>query len=361
MSETRVAGPRLTAQSLLRGTSPLQLGYSNARGIRLRLFGKGPDDMRRRTFMKSLGILCGQAWLARGFANFAGSATSLLRRFKLGSISDEWSQDFEEALKAMKTYGLRWVEIRTLWKVYNTETSPAQLQRLKDLLEKYRFKVSVLDTAVYKCALPGTKPLAAEKDMYPYSGQMDLLKLGIERAHALGTDKLRVFTFWRVTEPEKHFTRIADDLSKALEIARAAGVRLVLENESECNVATGRELARMLELVPMNNFGANWDIGNGYWQGEDSFPTGYAVLPKQRIWHMHLKDVRCDPGHKNCQTVIVGTGQVDLLGQFRALVKDGYQGTMSLEPEYEAPGITHLEATKRSLEALLKIMTTALA
>jgi hypothetical protein len=46
-----------------------------------------------------------------------------------------------------------------------------------------------------------------------------------------------------------------------------------------------------------------------------------------------------------------------LAGQFRALLRDGYQETMSLECEFKAPGLTHLETTKRSLEGLLKLMS----
>lgn len=316
--------------------------------------------MNRRTFLRFSAIGSATAKLA-GEANvFGGPATSPLSRFKLGSISDEWSQDLEEALKGMKSFGLQWVEIRTLWETYNTEANPAQVQLIMNLLARFEFRLSILDTALYKCALPGTKPVVNEKDVYPYAGQMDLLNRAIERARALGADTLRVFAFWRNANPDEHFRRIAEELSKAAEVARDAGMRLVLENESACNVATGRELARMLELVPTANFGANWDIGNGYWQGEVSFPTGYAALPKGRIWHMHLKDVRCDAGYKNCQTAIVGTGQVDLLGQLRALVRDNYQGTMSLEPEYEDAHTSHLTATRRSLKTLLGIMSKAL-
>ncbi len=329
-------------------------------------------NMKRRTFLKCMGILAGS--LGVSIAAAAGSrhrespkatdsalpAKSPLSVFKLGVISDELSRDFEQALSIMKKYGLSWVEIRNVWGTYNTEASPAQIQNLKDLLKKYEFKVSVLDTALYKCALPGTTPVVNQKDAYPYSGQMDLLKRAMERAQALGTDKLRVFAFWRVADPEQHFPRIAEELSKAAEVARGGGMRLLLEDEGSCNVATGHELAHTLKLVPAANLGANWDVGNPTWHGEISFPDGYAALDKQRIWHMHLKDVRCDPDHEHCKTAIVGTGQVNLLGQFRALAKDKYQGTMSLEPEYQAPGITHLEATQRSLEALLKIMATAL-
>lgn len=60
-----------------------------------------------------------------------------------------------------------------------------------------------------------------------------------------------------------------------------------------------------------------------------------------------------------CHTAIVGAGQVNLIGQLRALLSNNYQGTISLEPEYEAPGITHFEATRQSLDALLKLMARA--
>ena len=321
--------------------------------------------------------------LALSAGSFGGSRTpaaSPLLRFKLGVISDEFSQDFEEALKTMKQFGLEWVEIRTVWGAYNTEASSPQIRRIKDLLSKYEFRVSVVDTALYKCNLPGTENVVKEKDAYPYAQQMDLLNRAIERAQALGTDKLRVFAFWRVADPERYYARIAVELAKAAEVAQKAKMRLVLEDEGSCNVGSGHELAAMLKLAPAVNLGANWDVGNGYWHGEVSYPAGYAALDKHRIWHMHLKDVPCGAaptakekaeafrkqgtrvsGRSKCQTAIVGTGQVDLAGQLRALLRDGYEGTMSLEPEYEAPGVTHFEATRRSLEGLLDIMASVMA
>jgi sugar phosphate isomerase/epimerase len=341
--------------------------------------------MQRRSFLKNAGVLSASACLT-GFNTFAKpvvpspSPSSPLGRFKLGVISDEFSQDLEEALKTMKGFGLEWVEVRSVWGVYNTEATAEQLRRIKDLLAKYQFKVSVVDTALYKCNLPGTQNIVGEKDAYPYAQQMDLLKRASDRAHALGTGKLRVFAFWRTAHPEQYTSRIAEELSKAAEAARHEGVQILLENEGACNVGTGHELAQMLKLAPAANFGANWDVGNGYWHGEVSYPDGYAALDKSRIGHMHLKDVRCGaaasteqkaeafrkPGQRvteqsKCHTAIVGTGQVDLKGQVRALLKNDYQGTMSLEPEYEAPGVTHFEATRRSLEALLKIMSSAMA
>jgi sugar phosphate isomerase/epimerase len=334
--------------------------------------------MRRRTFLKDLGALCGGGMATGNLSRLAASTGATLDRFRLGVISDELSQDFGEALKIMKGYGLDWVEIRTVWKTYNTEAGPEQVQRIRTLLKQYDFKVSVLDTALYKCDLPGAGNVMGEKDVYPYAGQVDLLKRAMDRAHAFGTDKVRVFSFWRVADPEAHFPRIAGELAKAAELAGNGGIRLVLEDEGSCNVGCARELTKMLSLVPNVNFGANWDVGNGYWHGEVSFPDGYALLDKKRIWHVHLKDVRCGDsaarqskaeawrpkgGLENqtptCHTALVGEGEVDLLGQLRALLRDGYQETMSLEPEYETPSLTHQEATRRSLEKLLKIVATA--
>jgi len=312
--------------------------------------------MDRRTFLKKLGVFSSSIPLAAGATDAAQTARSPLSRFKLGAISDGFSQDFEQALKIMKSYGLAWVEIREVFGIYNTEATAAQIQRLKDLVHRYGFRVSVIDSALYKCTLPGTKPVKRAKDNYAYADQMELLKRACDRAHALSADKIRGFTFWRVAEPGKLSGRIAQELGKAAEVAEHAGMRLVIENEESCNAGTGRELTEILRMAPARNLGTNWDVGNGYLQGEISFPDGYNALDKKRIWHMHLKGVGCDANLKNCSETFAGQGQIDLRGQFSQLLRDGYRETMSLECEFEAPGLTHLETTKRSLEGLLKVM-----
>ncbi len=283
--------------------------------------------MERRAFLKWLQILCSSALFAGGVSDAArAEPMSPLRRFKLGAISDGISQDFEQALKALKSYGLSWVEIRKVFGIYNTEASPTQIQRLKESITRYRFRVSAIDSALYKCTLPGTTPIKAEKDDYPYSEQMELLKRASDRAHALGTDKIRGFTFWRVAKPGEVSERIAEELGKAAEVANRAGMRLVIENEEACNAATGHELAAILKMAPASNLGVNWDVGNGYWHGEVSFPDGYNALDRKRIWHMHLKGVKCEPNLKNCQETFAGAGQIDLVGQFRQLIRGRISG-----------------------------------
>ncbi len=317
-------------------------------------------NMDRRAFLASMGVLSGPVWCAAR-ATASETAVPPLSRFKLGAISDGFSQDFEEALKIMKRYGLSWVEVRDVYGIYNTEASAAQIRQIRDLLDRYGFRVSVVDSALYKCTLPGTEPLNHPKDSYSYAGQMDLLERACERAHAWGADKVRGFTFWRVAEPTKISGRIAEELEKAAEAANRMGMRLVIENEESCNAATGHELAGILKLAPARNLGINWDVGNGYTKGEISFPNGYDALDKKRIWHMHVKGMTCQPNLQHCSESLAGEGQIDLSGQFARLLRDGYQGTMSLECEFTMPGLSHAETSQRSLEGVLRAMTTALA
>jgi sugar phosphate isomerase/epimerase len=318
------------------------------------------SNQARRDFLKNFGAFSAAA-LASTWAYGATDNAALARQFKLGAISDGFSMDFEEALKLMKGYGLEWVEIRNVWGVYNTEASPEQIRKIKDLMNQYGFRISVVDTALFKCTLPGTTPVVTLKDAYPYSGQMDLLKRAADRAHTWGTDKLRGFAFWRVADPAGVVGRIAEELGKAGEVAKGAGLRVVIEDEPTTNVGTAHESARLLAAVKASNVGANWDCGNGCVRGEIPYPDGYNALPKDRIWHMHLKGVACGAGLTKCHEDFPDQGSIDLVGQFRALRRDHYTGTMSLECEFSAPGMSHQQTTQRSMEGLLRVLAKAAA
>jgi sugar phosphate isomerase/epimerase len=312
--------------------------------------------MLRRTFLRNAVLTVGAACGAQG-ARSGGLPIPPAGSFKLGAISDGFSQDFEKALQIMKGYGLSWVEIRGLWGKYNTEGTPEEIKRAKCLLDQYNFKCSVVDSSFYKCVLPGTKPVSMEGGYHiPYSGQMDLLKRAMDRCHAWGTDKVRIFTFWRVANPEAIYTRVSEDLAKAASVAQSEGVRLVIENEEACNAGTGHELAAIIKMTPSPNLGYNWDVGNGYEHGEAAFPDGYSALDKSRIWNMHLKGIQCAQGFKRCEETFADVGVIDLVGQLRALLRDHYTETMSLECESNAPGMTHQQTTERSMQGLLRVI-----
>ena len=311
--------------------------------------------MRRREFLASgaaMSLLSAMpAWAAD------------VKRFALGVITDEVTQDFEQALLWTKGFGLDWVELRFLWGKYVTELSAEDVKHAKDLLAKHGLEVSVVDSAYFKTLLPGTQSKfntgKADPLQSDFGAQKGILERAMQRAKDFGTEKIRIFACLRVEDPKSVFDRVAKELESTAAIAQREGIRLLLENEFTCNVATGAEGAAMLNLVKSPALGLNWDPGNAYEAGETPFPNGYEALDKKRIWHMHLKDAA--PGAKGGAPAWkpVGGGEIDFVGQFRALIKDGYQGTMSLETHYLNAAKNKEASSRESMEGLLKVIRQA--
>lgn len=260
-------------------------------------------------------------------------------RVQLGIITDEVSPDLEKALEFCKQFDFKRVELRNVWGKYITEFQPDEVKRAQNLLAKYSIRVSVVDTEYFKIQLPGTTSTHTPKREAPdiYQKQDALLERAIGRARDFGTDKLRIFAFWRVEDPKTVFERVRKDLEKSAEIARKEKIRLVPENEHACNVATARESVAALNAVRSAGLGLNWDPGNAYAGGEhDTFPEGYAMLDKKRIWHMHVKDCDQDAAGKY-RWLPAGAGKIDYVKQFAALRADGYRGSISIETHFRLP------------------------
>jgi L-ribulose-5-phosphate 3-epimerase len=298
-------------------------------------------------------------------ALLAGSAIPMwsanVKQFKLGIITDEVTQDFEQALIWTKGFGLSWVELRFIWGKYVTELTGDDVKRAKDLLAKYNMRVSVIDSPYFKTLLPGTTSKFSDPKIDPlqsdFAKQDEVLERAMARAKDFGTDKVRIFAFLRVADPTSVFDRVAKELDRSASVAQREGIRLLLENEFSCNVATGIEGAAMLKAVKSPAIGLNWDPGNAFAAGEKKpYPDDYNSLDKKRIWHMHLKDAQDDPGRSESTWRPIGGGKIDYLGQFRAVLKDGYEGTMSLETHYLNAAKNKEASSRESMDGLLKII-----
>jgi hypothetical protein len=82
-----------------------------------------------------------------------------------------------------------------------------------------------------------------------FKHQDELLERSISLAKQFNTGKVRCFDFWRLDDVAPYRAAIDEKLRSAAEIAGKQDILLVLENEFECNTATGREAARTLNAV----------------------------------------------------------------------------------------------------------------
>lgn len=309
---------------------------------------------RRRLLQSTLAAVPGAA----AFLSSSSLAFGALP-FKLGIITDEITQDFEQALDFISSYKLEYCEIRSLWKKNIMNLSQDELHRAKDLVAKHHLIVSDVGSPIMKYNLPEMPAREEKRDTFRADfTEQDTARLfdeAFELAGFFGTRKVRVFSYWRVQDPEKAYPYVRDRLAKAAEIARRADMLLVLENEHECNIGTGEEMGRVLKEINSQHLKGNWDPGNAAMLGEVPYPDGYRHV---RGWfeHTHVKDVRKNASTGRLEWAPVGGGFIDWQGQLHALRIDGYEGTMSLETHYRRPDGNTIESTRESLEGLLKII-----
>ena len=286
--------------------------------------------------------------------------------FKVAVISDEISPDFDHACHVVaQEFGLGWVELRSMWGKSLMDLAPDQLGDVQKILAKYRLRVTDIASPLFKTDWPGAprSQYSSKGDMHAaaeatFKQQDGILEKSIELAKTFKTDKVRCFDFWRIDDVGPFRAAIDEKLRSAAETAGKQGVLLVLENEFECNTATGREAARTLQAIPSPHLALNWDPGNAVMRGElDAYPAGWDLLPKDRIHHCHCKNaVKNDAGKIVWSPV--DKGYVDWTAQFRALKEAGYRDAVSLETHWRGGG-TPEESTRISWVGMKRTLSAA--
>ena len=116
--------------------------------------------------------------LASAMAATLVRANTSSRVSQLAAINDEIGPTLDESIAFAKQYGIQWFEMRsaqTPGKTQYCETLSSAAQReLKKRLDDNGVRVSVLDTSVLKCALPGTTPVKREDFYVRYFAELGL-------------------------------------------------------------------------------------------------------------------------------------------------------------------------------------------
>jgi L-ribulose-5-phosphate 3-epimerase len=300
----------------------------------------------RRRFLRGLGA-AGALAVAPRAARPAGSCP-----FRLSVINDEISADFDHACSvAANDFGLEWIEIRSMWGKNATDLNADEIERSRQILDKYKLRVTDIASPLFKVHWPGA-PMSKEgprRDTFhadfDFKQQDTVLERCIGLCKALQTDRIRCFDFWRLEDPKPYRAAINEKLRQAARTCAQHKLILLLENEMACNTGSGKEAAETLAEIQEPNFMLNWDPGNSAtFPGDTPYPDDYNLLPKHRIGHCHCKDTIRKPDGK-FEWAPVGGGIIDWVGQFRAFERDGYHYAVSLETHWRGAGTA--EASSR--------------
>lgn len=286
--------------------------------------------------------------------------------FKIAVISDEISGDFDHACHVVaQEFGLSWVELRAMWGKNLMDLSSDQIGDVQKSLAKYNLQVTDIASPLFKTDWPGAprSQFSSKGDMHAaaettFKQQDEILEKSIALAKTFKTNKVRCFDFWRIDDVSPFRSAIDERLRSAAKTAGKHGVLLVLENEFECNTATGREAARTLNAIQSPHLALNWDPGNAVMRGElDAYPAGWDQLPKNRIHHCHCKNAIKNSAGK-IEWAPVDKGYVDWTAQFRALKQAGYTDAVSLETHWHGGG-TPEESTRISWAGMKRTLQEA--
>jgi sugar phosphate isomerase/epimerase len=241
--------------------------------------------------------------------------------------------------------------------------SDDEIARAQKILAKYDLQVTDISSPLYKVDWPeaphsqyGSKEDLHGADETKFNQQQEVLERSISLAKQFKTNKVRCFDFWRIDDVKPYRKAINAKLQEAAEFAAKQDIMLVLENEFECNTATGREAAATLAGIRSRNLALNWDPGNAVMRGElDAYPGGWDALPKDRIHHCHVKNAVKDATGKIVWSP-VNIGYIDWTAQFKALKGIGYANAVNLETHWrgaatpEASSVRSWEGMKKDLQ-----------
>lgn len=280
---------------------------------------------------------------------------------RLSVLTDEVSSRFTEALDWAVRRGFRYVEVRMVDGVNVSNLSDAEAERAAREIRSRGLEVSAIASPLFKCALDPSRPVSSgdlfgspEEDV---AAHFEKLPRTMRIARALGTRKIRVFSFWREREPARHFDEIVRHLRRAAQAAEGEGMLLLQENETACNGGYAEEVAAIVRAVGSPAMRVLWDPGNETYGGRSAYPEGYAHV-KGLLAHVHLKDAVPGPdGRPQC--VPVGRGRTPWRDQILALERDGYRGIYTLETRYIPEGGTPMQGTEETLEGLRRILSEA--
>jgi L-ribulose-5-phosphate 3-epimerase len=281
---------------------------------------------------------------------------------KIGTITDQADMDFEKALEFIKGLGMEYVELHALWNKNIEELNDEEVSEARKLLVKYGLKTSLISSTLFlQCHL-----FESEKEFGPiddyfitiagdYGFHMRALERCMKLCDVFDTDKMRIFGFIQedpTINEDRAVEKVKESLAKPLEMVEKAGLTLVLENCPHTYLQFGSLTSRVIEEIDSKHFRALWDPANAMRSGGKPYPEDYRNI-SQYIEHVHAKDISLDG---ELHMVPLGEGVIDYRGIVQSLMKDGFSGVVSLEPEYVDEKGGRPEGLRKSYEGIKTIL-----
>lgn len=261
-----------------------------------------------------------------------------------------------EAIEKIAGLGFRGVEIMgDRPHLYPPDFDDSLMARLKDQLALHRLSVTNINSftlfAVGDTYLPSwIEPESARRDI-----RVRHTKDSLKKAHFLGCPNISVPPGGPLSgklSRKAAFSLFREGLERVIPLAEELGVKILIEPEPGLLLENTAEFKSFIGDVRSAAVGLNFDIGHFYCAGEN--PSAAFEELFEWVGHVHIEDIAPSRVHNH---LIAGLGAIRFREIFKAMVRLGYRGDLSLElyPYVDTPE----EAGRQSLAHLKPIFEQA--
>ena len=206
-----------------------------------------------------------------------------MAEFILSAFADEYSPKFDEQLEGLKKNGVGFMEIRGIDGKNVSDLTEDEMKAVREKLDKAGIGVSSIGS-----------PIGKIKTNDPFEPHLDKLRNCIKAAKILGTENIRMFSFYMPegVSREEARSEVMKRLGAMLEIAKAEGITLCHENEKGI-WGDSPETCLEIQKVFNGEIKLIFDPANFIECGYEPYPHGFDLIG-DRIYYMHIKDATAE-------------------------------------------------------------------
>jgi len=263
---------------------------------------------------------------------------------KLAINTDAISQDFETAVLLGLEWGIEYFELKRMHGKRVPDITDEETRLIQNVLRANEATLSSLAPGLFKI------PLDQNLISIETGKRFDMT---VKLADHLNTRSIVIFGFVR----DDHHTE-ADALRQIIDVfghvaarAEQEGLTLFLENDRGLWGESPESVRQIMAGVNSRALKLTWDPGNliGAFP-EAPYPTGYELV-REYVGHLHVKDAKATGGAQFAHAMM-GSGDVDWVGQFERLLREGYGGFCVVEPHFGSrvsSSRSHVLETRKAL------------
>lgn len=268
-------------------------------------------------------------------------------KVNLSAFSDEAASDIKGQISAMQLNGIKFTELRS---ISGKNVSEFTFDECKEYLKEFNDN----GIKVFSIGSPlGKVDIDTDFDKY-----LDLVKKVCEIANVFGTDKIRMFSFFKAYEQKE---KVFEYLNKMVEVGNSFGVKMCHENEKDIYGDTAERVCEIMDNVKGLKF--VYDPANYIQVNEPAQKT--LQLFHDKVEYFHIKDVINETG----ELVPAGYGDGDINSLVSMIdrnvtltlephlaVFDAYAKIDNTEMKHKFKFENNLEAFKFAVDALKDIL-----